>query len=75
MSSPAISVNRENFPKEVTDVFSRDHERRARSAAAELPAQIALNSSNGCRQALQYQIDLHAVDPNTLRCSVSSDLQ
>jgi hypothetical protein len=33
--------------------------------------QIALNSSNGCRHDRQYQIDLQAVDPNSLRCSVS----
>src|SRR6266699_4862502 len=37
--------------------------------------QMALNSSNGCRHSLQNQIDLHAVEPNTLLCCVSCDLQ
>src|SRR5689334_20041936 len=37
--------------------------------------QIALNSSNGCRHERQNQIDLHAVDPNSLLRSVSDDLQ
>ena len=36
---------------------------------------IALNCSNGCRHALQKQIDLHAVEPNSLFTSVSRDPQ
>ena len=67
MQSRTIFVNRENFPKGVT--------RLAGVARALSLVQIALNCSNGCRQLWQNQIDLHAVEPNTLFSSVSGDLQ
>ena len=38
-------------------------------------AQIALNSSNGWRQALHQAIALHAVEPKALRSSVSVESQ
>ena len=36
---------------------------------------MALNCSNGCRQASQKRIDLHAVDPNSDRSVVSVEPQ
>lgn len=37
--------------------------------------QIPLNSSNGWPHERHQQIDLHAVDPNSLRTSVSRESQ
>jgi hypothetical protein len=36
---------------------------------------MPLNSSNGCLQDRHQQIDLHAVEPNSLRTSVSRESQ
>ena len=74
-------VNRESFPKGVTH-SSRSFQQGVNSARDKSPQeqapqfdQIALNSSNGWRHEQQNQIDLHAVDPNSLLRSVSIDLQ
>ena len=47
----------------------------ARTQAPQRPSYMALNSSNGCKHARHQHTDLHAVDPNSLRTSVSRESQ
>ena len=71
VSHPAFSAG-SPFKIRVPSFFAASNERETGGNSQD---QNALNSSNGCPQERHQQIDLHAVDPNSLRVSVSGESQ